>query len=85
MSKKKILKALEIPEEIGSNVTGINISGFSKIRIENYKSLVEYEKERIRINTSEALICIEGNGFNISSVTDTIVEIEGKISAVYFE
>ena len=85
MSKKKILKALEIPEEIGSNITGINISGFSKIRIENYKSLLEYEKERIRINTAEALICIEGKEFNISSVTDMFIEIEGKISAVHFE
>jgi len=85
MKKKKILKALELPEEIAANVVKLTVCDFKRIRIDNYKSLIEYEKNVIRINTAEKLIKIEGENFNISSVTDEYVEIEGEITNLDFE
>ena len=85
MSRKKFLKALEIPEEVATDTVRLTLSGFKKLRVDNYRSLVEYESERIRINTADKLICIEGSGFNITSVTDDFAEIEGEISNISFE
>ena len=84
MKKRKILDALELPEEIAAGATKISVTSFNKVRVDNYKSLIEYEKEVIRINTTEKLIKITGEEMEISEVTDESVEIKGKISSVVF-
>lgn len=83
--KRKLLKALELPEEIASGATKISMVSFEKIRIDNYKSLIEYERDVIRVNTKEKLIKITGEDMELSEVTDESVEITGKIAEVNFE
>ena len=85
MKKRNLLKALELPEEIAAGATKISVTAFDMLRVDNYKSLIEYEKEVIRINTAEKLIKICGDNLEISEVTDESVEISGKISKVCFE
>lgn len=85
MKKRKLLKALELPEDIAAGATKLTLVAFGKIRVDNYKSLIEYEKNVIRINTAERLVKIEGKNLDISEVTDESVEIEGEISALSFE
>ena len=85
MKKRKILDALELPEEIAAGAVKISVISFEKVRVDNYKSLIEYEKEVIRINTAEKLIKISGRDMEISEVTDESVEIKGNISGIIFE
>ncbi len=83
--KKKLSESLEIPEDIISNTPKITLTGKNLLKAENYRSLVEYETDVIRINTSEALIRIDGSALNINSVTDEIIEISGEIEKIIFE
>ncbi len=83
--KSKFLTALEIPEEIAVGAVKVTVTGFNTVRIDNYKSLVEYEKNVIRINTGERLVKIEGEKLDILSLTDDTAEISGEISGVGFE
>ena len=83
--EKKLSGGLELPPEIISDLPKLTLTGNSLMKIENYKSLVEYETDVIRINTSEGLICIEGKGLNINSVTDEMIEISGEIEKTAFE
>ena len=85
VKKNKLLKALEIPEEIAAGAVKLSVTGFNKLRIDNYKSLIEYENNVIRVNTGEKLIKIEGENFDISSVTDESVEITGDVYGMRFE
>ena len=77
--ESRILKALEIPEEIIGNGVRFAVTDFKKLRIDNYKSLVEYNEDVIRINTGEKLLVIEGEGFDITALTDEYAEICGEI------
>ena len=80
--ESRILKALEIPEEIINPGISFAVTDFRKIKINNYKSLVEYNEDVIRINTGEKLLVIEGKGFDITALTDESAEISGDIIAV---
>lgn len=81
---EKTLKALELPRDIILGMPKITVTGDSEIIIENYKGIVEYENEVLKINTEPGVISIEGDGFNISAITDDEIEIEGKIKNIDF-
>ena len=83
--EKKLSGSLEIPRELISDVPKITLTGRDNLLIENYKSLVEYEKDIIRINTSEGLLKLEGGELDIKTVTDEMMEISGKITSISYE
>lgn len=83
--RRSFLNALEISEDAISGEVRLSMINFRKIIIENYKSLVEYEEDRIRINTGDKLVKIDGVNFDITNLSDDSLEIEGDISALYFE
>ena len=83
--KSKLLTALEIPEEIAAGAVKVTVTGFNTVRIDNYKSLVEYENDVIRINTGDKLVKIAGEKLDILSLTDDTAEISGDITGVEFE
>ena len=79
--KEKVYSALSMPLE-AAGTTKITIEGSSRILIENYKGLQEYEEDHIRIKTSCQNLTIEGECFQIKTLTDDDILIEGKITGV---
>ena len=82
---KKINKILEIPEEVVSSMPKITALGFSKILIENYKNIMEYQDIFIRINTSIGIININGLDLKMEEMTIDDIVIEGTIDSIEFE
>lgn len=88
MKRKKLHmlnRALDIPEEITSEIPKITILGFSKIALENYKNILEYQDCFIRIKTVIGLINISGYELKMSEMTTDDIIIEGKIDSIDFE
>ncbi len=83
--KNSLTQALEIPCEVLTNVSVMNIVGKNEIDIENYKSILEYDRDRITINTAGCIILIEGRSLELSYVTTDSVNIKGDISSVAFK
>ena len=83
--KKKVSDNLRLPSEYALNSSKISILEFSEVEIINYKSIVEYGENVIRINTDEKLIKLSGEGMNIENITDDEVKITGKINSLLFE
>jgi len=83
--RKKIAHTLELPQEYLDDVSKISILGFKEVTIENYKSLIEYEQDVIRINTRDKLIKIEGGGLFINNITDEEITVMGDIQKVLFD
>lgn len=81
----RINRALEIPEEVISTTPKITNLGFSKLRIENYKNILEYQDIFIRINTSIGIINISGLNLKMEEMTTDDIIIEGKIDSIEFE
>lgn len=83
--KSKVAKSLELPEEYVSSLTKLSIVDFSGIEIINYKNIIEYATNLIRINTNEKIIKISGNDLNIENINDDEIKISGKIFSITFE
>lgn len=82
--KEKFTEMLALPKEIMLDMPKITMMGNAQIVIENYKGIIEYDSERIRINTARGLIKIFGQNLEINTVTNEEIFITGKISNVEF-
>ena len=88
MKKNKLSrlnKILELPVEITSTIPRLTNTGFSKLLIENYKNILEYQDFFIRISTSIGIININGFGLKMEEMTSDDIVIEGQIESIDFE
>ena len=81
---KKIAKTLDIPEDILFNSPRMIMTSNNDLRIENYKSILEYETEKITLMTKEFIIEICGKDLNITIITDEEISITGVILSLNF-
>ncbi len=77
--KNKITKALELPREIVLDLPLISMVGNDELLIENYRGLIEYTGEKMRINTKAGVVRIEGKNLVLKHITSENVLINGKI------
>lgn len=82
--KRKITSMLELPKEIVFNLPLITIIGSEEITIENYKGIIEYNLERIRINTSCGILKIEGKKLALKQITSENISVYGLISNLQY-
>jgi sporulation protein YqfC len=82
--KEKVTEVLELPKEVVLNIPKMTIFGYKDILIENYKGIIEYDNERIRINTGSGIIKISGNNLNIKEITSEDILVNGVIDSLEF-
>lgn len=82
--QKKIAKTLDIPEDVIFSAPRITTMANREIRIENYKSILEYETSKITLAAKEMLIGVTGDKLNINLITDDEVSIVGEVTSIEF-
>lgn len=82
--KEKMSEFLELPKEIVLDLPKLTIYGNSNMLVENYKGIIEYENERLRINTKEGIIRLIGKKLFIKEITSEDLLIYGEITSVEF-
>ena len=82
--KKELSAAFEMPEEIVSDLPLISLRGFEEAVIENYKGIIEYSTERIRINTASGVLRLTGENMFIKCLDADNIIITGKIMSAEF-
>lgn len=82
--KKTITSMLELPKEVVFNLPLISVIGNEQINIENYKGIIEYNLERIRINTSCGIMKIEGKNLLLKQITAENISVTGSISKLEY-
>ncbi|HHX61922.1 MAG TPA: sporulation protein YqfC [Epulopiscium sp.] len=82
--KEQIIRSLDLPEEVILNLPTANIYGNQKIEIYNFKGLIEYTLERIRINTSIGVLIIEGTHLEIKIMTTEELHIIGHLTQISY-
>lgn len=80
--KEKFSKAMELPKELLMNISRMTIIGNEDIYIENYKGIVEYEENVIRLSNN---ITIYGSKLNIEEITENEIMITGNVLNIEFE
>src|SRR5690242_1906649 len=80
--KEKFSEMLELPKEIVLNTPKITLVGNGDMMLENYKSIIEYDAARIRVNTGIGVIRITGSRLLIKEITSEDIIICGEIRGV---
>ena len=80
--REKLQTAMEIPKELLKSYSRITAIGNEDVWIENYKSILEYDDNLIRLGNN---ICIYGQGLKVEEITADDILIIGKISNIEFE
>ena len=80
--REKIGHILDMPLDMIKGYSRMTVIGNENILIENYKGIIEYEDEIIRLSNN---ICIIGQSLFIEEITDDEILITGKINNIAFE
>ncbi|BBF42277.1 hypothetical protein lbkm_0959 [Lachnospiraceae bacterium KM106-2] len=88
IEKKSYLEALSntlnIPGDVVAGAPLLMATGKHQINLENYKSIIEYNGNLIKIQTKMCKICIEGKNLNIDYFTDEEMRISGIIHSIHY-
>ena len=74
-----------MPKEISLDYSRMVLLGNKEFIVENYKGIVEYDNNIIRLNTLSGIISIEGKGLVINEINDDDVSVEGIIKLIGIE
>lgn len=80
--KEKLAKATSIPDEILLDTFRIVMTGEREITVENFKGILEYSQNLIRLRVKDSCIGVEGGALEIKTVTDDEIQICGRIKSV---
>ena len=82
--RKNMTDALELPGEIMLNLPLISLVGREEITIENYKGILEYGEETVRISTAAGILRMQGQGLCLKQLSAECIVMTGKIERVEF-
>lgn len=82
--KKKLWERFEIPEDVILDVPRVTVINNTEIRIENYKSILEYEDGKINLATKTKFITVCGASLKIIVITDDEISVSGNILSVEY-
>ena len=81
----KIGEIASIPKDVTQGYPILSILGTSEIYIENYKGILEYNRERIRLQTKLGRIEITGKHLHIDYYANDEMKIKGMIHFIEFQ
>ena len=82
--KRNVTDALELPKEVMLNLPLLSLMGREELTIENYKGIMEYTEECIRVNTAAGILKIQGKGLCLKQLTAECVVVNGGIISMEY-
>ena len=83
--QSRLEKILDLPEEVSTNEPKITIVSFKKLIIENYKGILEYDENLIKVSTYIGIVNIAGKALILNEMTVDDVMVIGNIDSIDFE
>lgn len=80
----QMIETLELPKDIVYGAVILNITGRNEILVENYKGILEYTQELIRLQTKNCQLRIEGKSLKIQYYTSDEMRITGVLTAIHY-
>ncbi len=83
--KSNIVESLELPRDIMYGAVIITAMGRSQILIENYKGIIEYTQEKIRLQTKNCQVTVQGKQLVVEYYTNEEMKITGFIQGILYD
>ncbi len=74
-----------MPKDVIMNMPKLSIGGNREIYIENYKGILEYTSEEIRLSTTIGVVRIAGKNLKVERIRLTDIFISGYFRLVEYE
>lgn len=82
--KRNVTEALELPKEVILNLPLLSLIGKEELTIENYKGIIEYSEDKIRLQTGAGILRIEGKNLFLQHMTSENMIVTGTILKLEF-
>ena len=82
--KSKIAQKLNIPEDISEGLPIVTVTGKCEVYVENYKGIIEYGKNCIKLQTKGCRITFTGKNLEIVSYTNVDMKITGVLESICY-
>ena len=82
--RKNMTEALELPKEIMLNLPLISFIGREEVSIENYKGILEYGEETVRVGTAAGALRLTGRGLCIKQLSAECLVVTGRVEKLEF-
>ena len=82
--KSKIAEKLNIPEDISAGLPIVTITGKGEVCVENYKGIIMYDTNCIKIQTKNCRITFQGKNLEIVYYTNVDMKITGELELICY-
>ena len=76
---------LELPRDIVYGAVIISAMGRNEVLIENYKGIIDYTREKIRLQTKTCQVIIVGKRLVVEYYTNEEMKITGFIEGILYD
>lgn len=83
--KSNIVESLELPIDIMYGAVIITAMGRGQVLVENYKGIIEYTQEKIRLQTKTCQVTIQGKHLIVEYYTNEEMKITGYIQGILYD
>lgn len=80
----RMADATNLPKDVVLGVPILTLTGHYEVNIENYRGILEYTEQLIRINVRSGQIRITGKSLEINYYTTTDMKITGKVEKIEY-
>ena len=84
-SKELLVTSLKFPEDVVMGEMMLSFAGHRALLVENYRAIVLYTDELIKLQGKTCRLCVSGSRLSIQYYTKEEMKITGQIKSVQFE
>lgn len=77
--------AFDIASGTLGNLPNITLYGTTLAEIDNFKSLLDFSSDAVRVNTTDGIVRIDGINLHLAFMTDESISVKGSIRNLSFE
>lgn len=83
--KENMVETLELPKDLVYGAVLLTVTGRRELLVENYRGILEYTTECIRLQAKDCRVSIQGKALNIQYYTNEEMKINGIIKSILYE
>lgn len=83
--RESVVRAFDLPPDLVYGSVLVSVTGQNELLIENYRGILEYKDEHIRIQAKDCRILVVGKQLEIEYYTNEEMKITGFIQGILYD
>lgn len=82
--RERMAEKLKLPKDLVMGAAVLTVTGRSEAYIENYRGIIEYSEQKIRLQTKTCQMTLCGTHLHIDYYTEDEMKISGEIGEIHY-